>query len=102
MAVPKKKQSRARTHKRRSAWLGKFKAPTLVKCPKCGAAKRPHVVCRTCGTYKGEKVLEVKHHVTRQERRAAAKAAAAKAAAAKERKQKAAQKDTATAKKLDK
>ena len=35
MAVPKRKQSKARRDKRRSnVW--KLEAPTLVNCPQCG------------------------------------------------------------------
>jgi large subunit ribosomal protein L32 len=26
-------------------------------CPQCGAAKMPHRVCATCGTYKGREVI---------------------------------------------
>jgi large subunit ribosomal protein L32 len=33
--------------------------PTLHPCPKCGDPKIPHRVCPTCGTYRGEQVLEV-------------------------------------------
>ena len=36
MAVPKRKQSHARTNKRRSN-NSKLTAPTMVKCSKCGA-----------------------------------------------------------------
>ena len=44
MAVPKRKQSKARRDKRRSnVW--KLEAPTLVKCPQCGELKVPHQVC---------------------------------------------------------
>ena len=40
MAVPKRKQSKARRDKRRSnVW--KLEAPTLVKCPQCGELKVP-------------------------------------------------------------
>lgn len=62
---------------RRSAWMGRLKPAQLAKCPKCATPKLPHVVCQTCGYYKGKKVLDIKHRVTRSERRAAAKAAAA-------------------------
>ena len=52
MAVPKRKQSKARRDKRRSnVW--KLEAPTLVKCPQCGELKVPHQVCGKCGYYKG-------------------------------------------------
>jgi large subunit ribosomal protein L32 len=61
---------------RRSAWMGRLKTAQLVKCPKCATPKLPHVACKVCGYYKGEKVFDVKHKVTRSERRSALKAAA--------------------------
>ena len=57
MAVPKKKVSKQRRRKRRGAQ--KAELPTVQKCPKCGDPKIPHRVCPTCGTYKGEQVVEV-------------------------------------------
>ena len=57
MAVPKRKTSKARRDKRRNN-LWKLTAPTLVKC-ECGAYKRPHRICPTCGTYHGRTVIEV-------------------------------------------
>jgi uncharacterized Zn finger protein (UPF0148 family) len=55
-----------------------MKPGTLQACPKCKTPKLPHLVCKVCGTYKGVKVLDVKHRVTRAERRAAEKAAFAR------------------------
>ncbi|NLG62766.1 MAG: 50S ribosomal protein L32 [Candidatus Cloacimonetes bacterium] len=57
MAVPKKKVSKQRRRKRRGAM--KAEMPSVQSCPKCGDPKLPHRVCPTCGTYKGEQVLEV-------------------------------------------
>lgn len=82
MAVPAKKQTRSRSHNRRSSWRSSLRTAQLVKCPKCTTPKRPHVACHVCGTYKGEEVIKVKHKVTRSERRAASKAQAAKDKAA--------------------
>ena len=31
-----------------------------IKCPKCGAAVLSHRVCKACGSYGGEQILEVK------------------------------------------
>ena len=59
MAVPKGKVSKARRNTRNSANF-KATAPTLVECPKCHEMKRPHAVCKKCGSYKGETVIEKK------------------------------------------
>ncbi|MBQ5974014.1 MAG: 50S ribosomal protein L32 [Oscillospiraceae bacterium] len=56
MAEPKRKTSKARRDKRRSAhW--KMTLPGLVKCPECGAARLPHRMCPECGNYKGRTVV---------------------------------------------
>ena len=55
MAVPKQRQSHARTNKRRSQH--KLTAPALAVCPRCGAARVPHRVCGECGTYAGREVV---------------------------------------------
>lgn len=56
MAVPKHKVSktRGRTHR---ANLALTKKETIT-CPNCGAVIRPHRVCKACGNYKGNKVIE--------------------------------------------
>ena len=57
MAVPKRKVSKARRDKRRSA-VWKLSAPALSRCPNCGELKAPHKVCASCGYYKGVQVLK--------------------------------------------
>ena len=54
MAVQQRRNSKTRKAKRRTHF--KLAAPTLVKCPACGAYKQPHHVCPTCGDYDGKKV----------------------------------------------
>lgn len=56
MAVPKRKQSKARTAKRRANW--KLSVPGLIECPQCHELKMPHRVCRECGYYAGKEVLK--------------------------------------------
>ena len=56
MAVPKQKKGRGATHTRRSA-NSKLAAPARSVCPRCGAPKRPHHVCPTCGYYKDREVV---------------------------------------------
>ncbi len=59
MAVPKKKVSKARRDKRRSnVW--KLDAPGMTKCPNCGEYNLSHRVCRKCGNYRGQVIVDVK------------------------------------------
>ena len=50
MAVPKGKQSKARTNSRYAA-NSKATAPTLVECPHCHSKMQAHRVCGNCGYY---------------------------------------------------
>ncbi len=49
MAVPKRRNSKTRGAKRRTHY--KIKLATVVKCSNCGAYKRPHRACPSCGEY---------------------------------------------------
>lgn len=55
MAVPKQRQSHARTNKRRSQH--KISPPSVSACPRCGEPRLPHRVCPSCGTYAGRQVV---------------------------------------------
>ena len=57
MAVPKGKVSKARRDKRRANW--KAAVPTLVECPHCHEKKIAHRVCKNCGYYDGEQVVNM-------------------------------------------
>jgi large subunit ribosomal protein L32 len=57
VAVPKRKTSKARKNKRRTHF--KLSVPGMVRCSQCGEMKLSHRVCKHCGTYKGEEVVEV-------------------------------------------
>jgi large subunit ribosomal protein L32 len=57
MGVPKRKTSKMRLRIRKAA--NRWRAPLLHKCGQCGSAKPPHVVCPSCGYYKGRQVLTV-------------------------------------------
>ena len=58
MAVPKKKKSKSKTRSgRASAW--KLSASARSLCPRCGAARLPHVVCGACGWYKNRVAIDV-------------------------------------------
>ena len=54
MAVPKRRQSKARRNKRRTHQGAT--SPTLVACANCDAMIRSHNACHKCGYYQGEKV----------------------------------------------
>jgi len=55
MAVPKQKQSHARTAKRRAQH--KLAAPAYNTCPQCHSPRLAHRVCPVCGSYKGREVI---------------------------------------------
>jgi large subunit ribosomal protein L32 len=57
MALPKRRHSHSRTHKRRSH--DALKAPGLSVCPECGEPKEPHRLCGGCGKYKGRTVFHL-------------------------------------------
>ena len=60
MAVPKQKQSHARTAQRRAQH--KITAPAVNGCPQCRRPRRPHRVCPHCGFYGGREVVHVHDH----------------------------------------
>ena len=55
MAVPKGKISKARKHSRRANW--KLTTPGIVACPRCQHMKLSHHVCKNCGYYGSEQVI---------------------------------------------
>ncbi|MBI4880803.1 MAG: 50S ribosomal protein L32 [Planctomycetes bacterium] len=55
MAVPKRKTSKHRKRKRRSHLA--LPVPAATRCSRCGAYKKPHTVCDSCGYYRGADVL---------------------------------------------
>lgn len=58
MPVPKRKRSKARRDKR-FANKG-IKVQAITACSQCQTALAPHQACKSCGFYKGAKVLETK------------------------------------------
>jgi len=55
---PKRKLSKARRDRRRAH--DSLVAANLVACSNCGTMIPPHIVCPSCGFYKGREVVEVK------------------------------------------
>lgn len=56
MPNPKRKHSKARRDKRRSA-NSKLYLPSLAVCPQCKKPRLPHRVCPHCGYYNGKSVV---------------------------------------------
>ncbi len=55
MAVPARKVSKTSQRTRRAHMA--LTAKQTTKCPNCGAIIKSHRVCKECGSYKGEKVI---------------------------------------------
>lgn len=65
MPVPKKKKSRARRNNRRShQHLAKQQ---VQKCSRCGSARMPHYVCKSCGFYGETEVIRPREDDTMEE-----------------------------------
>jgi len=65
MAVPKKKVSKTRKHRRHAKWafmkLRKIKNYlAIVKCENCNQDKIAHRICPHCGYYKWKQVISIK------------------------------------------
>ncbi|MCB9597485.1 MAG: 50S ribosomal protein L32 [Sandaracinaceae bacterium] len=58
MAVPKRRNPRARRNSRR-ANHDKISAPNTVPCANCGEPSISHRVCPSCGHYAGREVIEI-------------------------------------------
>lgn len=59
MALPKRKTSKRKVRVRRAAHAAKVDFVALGKCSQCGAPKRLHRICPSCGYYKGKQVLSI-------------------------------------------
>ena len=55
---PKRKHSKGRRDRRRAH--DSLETANLVACGNCGTMILPHVVCPSCGQYKGREVIEIK------------------------------------------
>lgn len=67
MPVPKKRHSNIRQGKRRFSNY-RLKTFSLSKCPQCGAPTLPHIVCSSCGMFKGRQVLKLKSKETKEKK----------------------------------
>ncbi|MEK7582392.1 MAG: 50S ribosomal protein L32 [Patescibacteria group bacterium] len=57
MAVPRHHLSKGRQGRRRSHLA--LKAQSITTCSHCKKAVLPHIVCKSCGYYKGREVVNV-------------------------------------------
>jgi large subunit ribosomal protein L32 len=55
---PKRRTSKSKRNMRRSH--DALTPPTLSECPQCHEVKMPHLVCPSCGYYKGKEVIKIK------------------------------------------
>ncbi len=71
MALPKVRQTKSRRNKRRAHHALK-KIPTSF-CPSCKEPVLSHTVCKNCGTYKQNKVIDVLAKLDKKEKKKKAK-----------------------------
>ncbi len=74
MAVPKKRTTKSKRNMRRSHHGAS--AINVISCPKCKTNIPPHTACPTCGTYKGNEVIDVLKDVNKKEKKTKEKARA--------------------------
>ncbi len=67
MALPKVRQTRSRTNKRRAHHA--LKKIAVSYCPKCKEAMTPHVTCKNCGFYNGREVIDVFAKLDKKEKK---------------------------------
>ena len=67
MPVPKQKQTKSRTGRRRSHHA--LKKRFFAYCAKCGSPILPHRVCPECGAYAGRTVIDVFAKLDKRERK---------------------------------
>ena len=68
MAVPRHKHTRSKVGKTRMH--KNIKRVVLGVCPKCKKPVLSHTVCRNCGIYKGQEVINVLASLTKKEKKA--------------------------------
>jgi large subunit ribosomal protein L32 len=67
MAVPKQKQTKSRSSRRRSHHA--LNEVVFSYCPKCGLPVLPHHICKNCGTYASREVIDVLSKLNKKERK---------------------------------
>ncbi len=74
--VVRMRHTKSHTGNRRSHHA--LKATNFAKCDNCSAPKMRHTVCKSCGFYRGKKVLDLIKKTEKKQKKAKAKAKAAK------------------------
>ncbi|PIP27470.1 MAG: 50S ribosomal protein L32 [Candidatus Moranbacteria bacterium CG23_combo_of_CG06-09_8_20_14_all_39_10] len=64
MSTQKQRHTKGRRDRARAEL--KLSPKNLVKCAKCGAQIKPHIVCPKCGFYKGKEVVDTMKKVTKK------------------------------------
>lgn len=72
--VVRMRHTKSHTANRRSHHA--LKAGALSKCSNCGAMKKRHVVCRSCGVYRNMKVVDLVKKAEKKDKKKKAKAKA--------------------------
>lgn len=71
MGVPRSHHTKSRRNKGRSHFA--LKAISISSCQKCGKPILPHLVCKNCGFYKNEEVIDVLAKLEKREKKKKAK-----------------------------
>ena len=71
--VVRMRSTRSHTKNRRSHHA--IEAKNLAKCDNCGAPKQRHTVCKSCGFYRGHKVLDLVKKAEKKQKKEKAKKA---------------------------
>ncbi len=67
MGLPAKRRT-TQSKKERNSHI-KAKKQGTMHCPQCKKAVLPHVVCASCGTYRGKNVINTQKRVARASRK---------------------------------
>lgn len=76
--VVRMRHTRSHTANRRSHHA--LKAPAVASCEHCGADRRPHHMCLSCGWYKGRQVIDLESKKAARQARMQAKREATRSA----------------------
>lgn len=71
--VVRMRHTKSHTANRRSHHA--LKSGSFVKCENCTELKKPHTVCKSCGFYRGMKVVDLVKKVEKKQKKAKAKKA---------------------------